>query len=164
MHRVCNNRHNVIITSFSLLFQKRHLLTPEEQNQMLDIYGEWQTEDYIPPPAKDGIVPRNEYGNVELFKPCMLPKGTVHLQSEYPIIANGSSRIVIKCIDSNLSKLWICYIVPRNEYGNVEFLQNGCVSWLSLWTDHTINSHTWSSGWGFTMIRWKVIMTYSILC
>lgn len=88
-----------------LPFQKRHLLTPEEQNQMLDIYGEWQTEDYIPPPAKDGIVPRNEYGNVELFKPCMLPKGTVHLQSEYPIIAKGSSRVVIKWIDINLPKI-----------------------------------------------------------
>ena len=25
-------------------------------------------------------MPRNEYGNVELFKPCMLPAGTVHLK------------------------------------------------------------------------------------
>nr|CAD7261438.1 unnamed protein product [Timema shepardi] len=47
----------------------------------LEVFGEWQVEDYIPPPAVDGKVPRNAYGNVELFKPCMLPKGTVHLQS-----------------------------------------------------------------------------------
>lgn len=37
-------------------------------------------DDYVPPTAENGIVPRNEYGNVELFKACMLPKGTVHLQ------------------------------------------------------------------------------------
>jgi len=35
--------------------------------------------EYEPPEAKDGIVPRNEYGNVDLFKKCMLPKGTVHI-------------------------------------------------------------------------------------
>ncbi len=39
-----------------------------------------QIEDYIPPPAVDGVVPRNAYGNVELFLPSMLPKGTKHLQ------------------------------------------------------------------------------------
>lgn len=47
----------------------------------LPIFGYWQVEDYVPPPAVDGKVPRNEYGNVEMYKPCMLPPGTVHLQS-----------------------------------------------------------------------------------
>ena len=49
------------------------------KDQPLEVFGQWQTELYIPPPAKDGKVPRNEYGNVELFKPWMLPKGTVHI-------------------------------------------------------------------------------------
>ena len=49
------------------------------KDQPLEIFGKWQTELYIPPPAKDGKVPRNEYGNVELFQPWMLPKGTVHI-------------------------------------------------------------------------------------
>jgi xeroderma pigmentosum group C-complementing protein len=46
----------------------------------LDLFGIWQTKDYEPPVAENGLVPRNGYGNVELFKPCMLPIGTVHLQ------------------------------------------------------------------------------------
>jgi Rad4 beta-hairpin domain 3 len=46
----------------------------------LEIFGPWQTEDYVAPPAENGKVPRNEYGNVELFKACMLPKGAVHLR------------------------------------------------------------------------------------
>uniref|UniRef100_A0A182NFV1 Rad4 beta-hairpin domain-containing protein n=1 Tax=Anopheles dirus TaxID=7168 RepID=A0A182NFV1_9DIPT len=50
-------------------------------SQPLELFGHWQTEEYEPPTAEDGIVPRNAYGNVELFKPCMLPKRTVHLRS-----------------------------------------------------------------------------------
>lgn len=49
-------------------------------DQLLEIFGEWQTMDYDPPTAENGIVPRNAFGNVELFKACMLPKGTVHLK------------------------------------------------------------------------------------
>ncbi|KAF6216121.1 hypothetical protein GE061_000459 [Apolygus lucorum] len=46
----------------------------------LPLFGYWQVDDYIAPPAVDGIVPKNEYGNVELYRPSMLPAGTVHLQ------------------------------------------------------------------------------------
>jgi hypothetical protein len=49
----------------------------------LEVFGFWQVEDYVPPPAVNGKVPRNEYGNVELYKRCMLPKGTVHLQRKF---------------------------------------------------------------------------------
>lgn len=48
--------------------------------QPLEIFGRWQTDPYVPPTAENGIVPRNAYGNVELFKPEMLPKNTVHLR------------------------------------------------------------------------------------
>ena len=54
------------------------------------LFGHWQTELYIPKPAENGIVPRNEYGNVELFKPWMLPKGTVHIE------INGLSSVLRK--------------------------------------------------------------------
>nr|CAD7200543.1 unnamed protein product [Timema douglasi] len=63
----------------------------------LEVFGEWQVEDYIPPPAVDGKVPRNAYGNVELFKPCMLPKGTVHLQSSSSISSYPSSSLDSCC-------------------------------------------------------------------
>lgn len=50
------------------------------ESQPLEIFGHWQTQAYDPPTAENGIVPRNAYGNVELFKPEMLPKKCVHLQ------------------------------------------------------------------------------------
>ncbi|CAG5116804.1 unnamed protein product, partial [Candidula unifasciata] len=57
---------------------------PKEDPDALDLqlFGEWQTEKYIPPPAVNGKVPRNEYGNVELFKPWMLPLGTVQVRGQ----------------------------------------------------------------------------------
>ncbi|XP_075234735.1 DNA repair protein complementing XP-C cells homolog [Lycorma delicatula] len=61
----------------------------------LHLFGYWQVTDYIPPPAVDGKVPRNEYGNVELYKPCMLPAGTVHLQ--LPGLNRVAKKLNIDC-------------------------------------------------------------------
>lgn len=64
-------------------------------NQPCDIFGIWQTEEYDPPTAENGKVPRNEYGNVELFTPKMLPKKTVHLQ--LPGLNRVCRRLGIDC-------------------------------------------------------------------
>jgi len=51
-----------------------------EEERRVDVFGYWQTKVYTPPPVIDGKVQRNEYGNVELFQPSMLPKGACHIQ------------------------------------------------------------------------------------
>lgn len=54
--------------------------------------------DYEPPEAKDGIVPRNEYGNVDLFKKSMLPKGTVHINRKcilQSLVSPNSDSVLI---------------------------------------------------------------------
>ncbi|XP_044729023.1 DNA repair protein complementing XP-C cells homolog [Chrysoperla carnea] len=61
----------------------------------LEIFGIWQTKDYEPPVAENGVVPRNAYGNVELFKMCMLPIGTVHLQ--LPGLNKVAKKLKIDC-------------------------------------------------------------------
>ncbi|KAJ9095375.1 hypothetical protein QFC19_007619 [Naganishia cerealis] len=43
------------------------------------LYAEWQTEVYRPPPIKDGIIPTNAFGNIDLYAETMLPEGAVHL-------------------------------------------------------------------------------------
>ena len=48
---------------------------------ILDLFGFWQTVPYVPPIAEQGRVPRNDFGNVELFQPGMLPRGCVHLKN-----------------------------------------------------------------------------------
>eukprot|EP00743_Colponemidia_sp_Colp-15_P012209 GILK01013816.1.p1 GENE.GILK01013816.1~~GILK01013816.1.p1 ORF type:complete len:1008 (-),score=135.54 GILK01013816.1:18-2771(-) len=47
---------------------------------MTALYGEWQTYEYTPPAAANGLVPKNERGNVQLFGKQTLPAGTVHVR------------------------------------------------------------------------------------
>ncbi|KAL4708786.1 hypothetical protein ACJJTC_011750 [Scirpophaga incertulas] len=64
-------------------------------DKALEIFGPWQVQDYEPPVAAHGIVPRNAYGNVELFKACMLPKGTVHIK--LPGLNKIAKKLNIDC-------------------------------------------------------------------
>ncbi|VDP84005.1 unnamed protein product [Echinostoma caproni] len=59
---------------------KRKLLQGSDPTPpMVEIFGSWQVEDYQPPVAQNGIVPRNAHGTIDLFKPCMLPIGCAHI-------------------------------------------------------------------------------------
>ncbi|KAM3842747.1 DNA repair protein complementing XP-C cells [Diretmus argenteus] len=60
--------------------RKARMASEQKEQKDLPLFGEWQTEEYQPPVAVDGKIPRNDYGNVYLFKPCMLPLGCVHLR------------------------------------------------------------------------------------
>ncbi|EFA05994.1 DNA repair protein complementing XP-C cells homolog [Tribolium castaneum] len=64
-------------------------------DQLLEVFGPWQVQDYEPPTAENGVVPRNAFGNVELFKPCMLPKKTVHLK--LPGLNKVAKKMNIDC-------------------------------------------------------------------
>ncbi|CAG0918329.1 unnamed protein product [Notodromas monacha] len=63
--------------------------------QPLELFGKWQTEPFVPPVAENGIVPRNNFGNVELFKPCMLPVGCVHMN--LPNLNKIARKLKIDC-------------------------------------------------------------------
>ncbi|KAJ2934228.1 hypothetical protein H1R20_g2864, partial [Candolleomyces eurysporus] len=43
------------------------------------LYARSQTELYIPPPIVDGKIPKNNFGNLDLYVPTMLPKGAAHV-------------------------------------------------------------------------------------
>ncbi|KAK3294291.1 Rad4 transglutaminase-like domain-containing protein [Chaetomium fimeti] len=43
------------------------------------LYGFDQTDWIIPPPIEDGVIPKNEYGNIDLFAQHMCPEGAVHV-------------------------------------------------------------------------------------
>jgi hypothetical protein len=43
------------------------------------LYSEMQTEIYVPPPVENGIVPKNTYGNIDVYTPSMVPAGGVHI-------------------------------------------------------------------------------------
>ncbi|KAI1809379.1 Rad4-domain-containing protein [Poronia punctata] len=43
------------------------------------LYSYEQTDWIIPPPIKDGVIPKNEYGNIDMFAEHMCPEGAVHV-------------------------------------------------------------------------------------
>ncbi|KAF1845523.1 Rad4-domain-containing protein [Cucurbitaria berberidis CBS 394.84] len=55
------------------------------------LYAEFQTELYVPPPVTKGRVPRNVYGNLDLYVPSMCPPGGTHIRHK---LASKAARIV----------------------------------------------------------------------
>jgi hypothetical protein len=51
----------------------------DDQPLMEGLYASHQVELYIPSPIADGVIPKNAYGNIDLFVDTMLPEGAVHL-------------------------------------------------------------------------------------
>ncbi|CAJ2512414.1 Uu.00g054290.m01.CDS01, partial [Anthostomella pinea] len=43
------------------------------------LYSQDQTDWIIPDPIQDGIIPKNEYGNIDMFAEHMCPEGAVHV-------------------------------------------------------------------------------------
>ncbi|KAL7942674.1 hypothetical protein V8C42DRAFT_149853 [Trichoderma barbatum] len=64
------------------LNRKREILETEAmtgQKVLQGLYSFDQTDWIIPPPIKDGVIPKNEYGNIDLFAEHMCPEGAVHV-------------------------------------------------------------------------------------
>ncbi|KAJ7133637.1 hypothetical protein C8R44DRAFT_871002 [Mycena epipterygia] len=50
-----------------------------ENEVMQGLYALSQTEVYVPDPVVDGKIPKNNFGNIDLYVPSMLPAGAVHI-------------------------------------------------------------------------------------
>ncbi|KAF1813164.1 Rad4-domain-containing protein, partial [Eremomyces bilateralis CBS 781.70] len=54
------------------------------------LYSKDQTEWIIPDPIEDGKIPRNSFGNIDVYVPTMVPRGAVHLK------LRGAARVCKK--------------------------------------------------------------------
>ena len=52
----------------------------EEVEEDAALYAEFQTNTYVPPPTNGSRVPRNAYGNLDIYVPTMIPAGAIHVQ------------------------------------------------------------------------------------
>ncbi|KFW82134.1 DNA repair protein complementing XP-C cells, partial [Manacus vitellinus] len=88
-----------MVKGFSNQARKARLMEPANRDREdLALFGHWQTEEYQPPIAVDGKVPRNEYGNVYLFLPSMLPVGCVQLK--LPNLNRVARKLNIDCVQA----------------------------------------------------------------
>ncbi|XP_051759714.1 DNA repair protein complementing XP-C cells isoform X2 [Ctenopharyngodon idella] len=84
-----------MVVGFSNRSRKARMMSEQKGVKDLALFGVWQTEEYQPPIAVDGKVPRNEFGNVYMFKSCMLPVGCVHLH--LPNLHRVARKLNIDC-------------------------------------------------------------------
>ncbi|KAJ5053991.1 uncharacterized protein L3040_000279 [Drepanopeziza brunnea f. sp. 'multigermtubi'] len=54
-----------------------------EERPGINLYTEDQTEPYVPPPIVNGMVPKNSFGNLDVFVPSMVPDGGVHIAGTF---------------------------------------------------------------------------------
>ena len=54
-----------------------------ETNPATWLYGDWQTDAYVPPKAENGIVPRNARGHIDVWSPDFVPEGATHIRLPY---------------------------------------------------------------------------------
>ncbi|WFD04199.1 hypothetical protein MOBT1_002904 [Malassezia obtusa] len=57
------------------------------------LYARAQTRVYVPPPVRDGRVPTNAFGNIDLFVPSMLPAGGTHIA--HALAAKAARRLAV---------------------------------------------------------------------
>ncbi|KAF2494693.1 Rad4-domain-containing protein [Lophium mytilinum] len=65
--------------------------TEDMEDVGVGLYAAIQTESYVPPPIVRGRVPRNAFGNLDIYVPSMVPMGGVHIRARE---AAKAARIV----------------------------------------------------------------------
>ncbi|KAJ5727353.1 hypothetical protein N7493_005173 [Penicillium malachiteum] len=53
----------------------------EDDNQESALFAEFQTKIYVPPPVMDGRIPKNNFRNIDIYVPSMVPQGAAHIKA-----------------------------------------------------------------------------------
>lgn len=80
---------------------KRQLTPIGEEGEQEDgalLYAEFQTELYVPPIVVNGKIPKNSYGNLDVFVPSMIPAGGIHVQ--HPDAAKAAKILGVHYADA----------------------------------------------------------------
>ncbi|KAI6191562.1 hypothetical protein M3Y97_00241500 [Aphelenchoides bicaudatus] len=110
--------------------------TAERVPLFLNVFGYWQTEKYKRPRVLDGKIPRNEYGNVYMYKPEMVPIGCVHLRQR-GVLAMART-LDMECVPAvtgwefsggrNHPLIEGCVVLAKDA----KVLQNACAEWQQI--------------------------------
>ena len=70
----------------------------EEDGAGTAMYSAFQTQAYLAPPVIRGIIPKNAYGNLDIYTPSMIPPGGVYIA--HPDTARAARVLGIDCSDA----------------------------------------------------------------
>ncbi|EGW31864.1 uncharacterized protein SPAPADRAFT_72567 [Spathaspora passalidarum NRRL Y-27907] len=100
---------------------------PDIENN-IRLYAEFQTQMYIPPAIVDGKVPKNEFGNIDIYTKTMIPENGAFI----PISDTHSIKLLIKAaylIDIDFAKAIVAFDfgARRKRRPNVNAREGGIV-------------------------------------
>lgn len=90
-------RGRVLKVGAQPLKTKKKAVLAEEDDEDVALYGEFQTLLYVPPAIEDGKVPKNAYGNIDIYVPTMVPEnGFLVDASIYPLkMQERAARLIM---------------------------------------------------------------------
>jgi xeroderma pigmentosum group C-complementing protein len=79
---------------------EREELDPEDEESEagLALFADYQTELYVPPPVVNGRIPKNKFGNLDVYVDSMIPPGGVHVR--HPLAAQAAQVLGISFTDA----------------------------------------------------------------
>ncbi|KAK5110000.1 hypothetical protein LTR62_006367 [Meristemomyces frigidus] len=69
-----------------------------EEKAMTPLYAAYQTNLYTPTPVVRGRVPRNGFGNLDVYVPSMVPAGGVHIR--HPLTKQAAGILKVDAVDA----------------------------------------------------------------
>jgi xeroderma pigmentosum group C-complementing protein len=104
----------------------------------MDTFGFWQTVPYIRPKVIDGKIERNEFGNVYMYHPQMVPEGCVHLKQKGVLaMARSLNLEAVPAVvgweftgGRNHPTVDGCVVLEKDA----ETLSKACTEWLEIRT------------------------------
>ena len=70
----------------------------EANAEGMALYAEYQTEVYVPPPVINGHIPKNKFGNLDVYVESMIPPGAIHVR--HPLAAKAALVLGISFADA----------------------------------------------------------------
>ena len=71
----------------------RSMEQDEDADETAAVYAEYQTDVYEPPPVDNGKVPKNHFGNLDVYVSSMIPGGAIHVK--HPLAAKAAQVLGI---------------------------------------------------------------------
>ncbi|QPG76089.1 hypothetical protein FOA43_003475 [Brettanomyces nanus] len=62
-------------------------LSDKDEEDDVRLYADFQTERFTPPQVMNGEIPRNAFGNIDVYQPWMVPEGCVHIMDDNAVNA-----------------------------------------------------------------------------
>ncbi|KAK6205658.1 uncharacterized protein RJT21DRAFT_118180 [Scheffersomyces amazonensis] len=92
----------------------------------INLYADFQTQLYIPPKIENGRIPRNAYGNIDIYVASMLPEGAslILTQERYPL---SMLERAAKIIDIDYAKAVVSFDFTRKGHSAPKAKEGGIV-------------------------------------